>query len=238
MRTLKIIFGLGCLVAALPLGLFAWECLIASNYAGELSWKFVPAAFTMGLVCTGFFLISRRGSVISARAKMVMVIFFGLLVISPALLDIHVRQERRVLQARARNFLLRAIPKVLTPNSEGYISYEYFGTNNYEAERQIMGDSQQLIKRYAKTGRIRWSARIQGQFAITGEHLNFPNSDDVERTNQEVRAWLAERNAILSEEWRMGFWQWIEDTIEMKAKIPEIEEEDDMLEGQTNHMGR
>ena len=169
---------------------------------------------------------------------MVMVIFFGLLVISPALLDIHVRHERRVLQARAKNFLLRAIPKVLTPNSEGYISYEYFGTNNYEAERQIMGDSQQLIKRYAKTGRIRWSARIQGQFAITGEHLNFPNSDDVERTNQEVRAWLAERNAILSEEWRMGFCQWIEDTIELKAKIPEIEEEDDMLEGQTNHMGR
>jgi hypothetical protein len=31
---------------------------------------------------------------------------------------------------------------------------------------------------------------------------------------------------VLEEEWRMGFWQWIEDTIEMKDEIPEIEEED------------
>jgi hypothetical protein len=30
----------------------------------------------------------------------------------------------------------------------------------------------------------------------------------------------------LAKEWRMGFWQWIEDTIELKDKIPEIEEED------------
>ena len=55
MRTLKVIFGLVCLVAALPLGLFAWECFLASNYAGELLLKFVPAAFTLGLICIGFF---------------------------------------------------------------------------------------------------------------------------------------------------------------------------------------
>jgi hypothetical protein len=37
---------------------------------------------------------------------------------------------------------------------------------------------------------------------------------------------MAERNVILAKEWRMGFWQWIEDTMEMKTSIPEIEEED------------
>jgi hypothetical protein len=31
---------------------------------------------------------------------------------------------------------------------------------------------------------------------------------------------------IIEEEWRMGFWQWVEDSIEMKQTIPEIEEED------------
>jgi hypothetical protein len=45
-------------------------------------------------------------------------------------------------------------------------------------------------------------------------------------TNEEVRRYSSESHAILAEEWRMGFWQWIEDTIEMKDKIPEIEEED------------
>ena len=164
--------------------------------------------------------------------------FLCVLVLSAILLDFHIRQERKALQEQAKAFLARPIPNLLIPNSEGYISYEYFGTNNYEAERQIMGGSQPLIKRYAKTGRIRWSARIQGQFAITGEHLNFPNSDNVERTNEEVRVWLAERNAIVSEEWRMGYWQWIEDTIEMKSKIPEIEEEDYHSSEATNGISR
>jgi len=44
---------------------------------------------------------------ISARAKTVIVIFFGLLVVSPALLDIQIRHERKALQTRAKNFLLR-----------------------------------------------------------------------------------------------------------------------------------
>ncbi len=50
-------------------------------------------------------------------------------------------------------------------------------------------------------------------------------SDEI-RNSEEVSSYLAERNAILDQEWNMGFWQWVEDTIEMKMKIPEIEEED------------
>jgi hypothetical protein len=225
MRIIKIIAGLGCLVAAVPLGLFAWECFLAGNYASELLFKFVPAAFTLGLVLIGFFLISRRCSVISTRAKTVIVIFFGLLVVSPALLDIHIRHERKVLQERAKNFLLRPIPKLLTPNSEGEVG-GYFVDTNAGTANGVFGYSRVLIERYATKGRIRWSAAIQGEFACTGDNCLNPNISDEVTTNEEVRRYSAESHAILAEEWRMGFWQWIEDTIEMKDKIPEIEEED------------
>jgi hypothetical protein len=225
MRTLKIISGLVCLVAVLPLGLIAWECFLASNYAGELLLKFVPAVFTLGLICIGFFLISRRCLVISTRAKTMIAIFFGLLVVSPALLDIHIRHERKVLQTRAKNFLLRPIPKLLRPNSEGEVGGYYVDTNAGIANG-VFGYSRVLIERYATKGRIRWSAAIQGEFAATGDNCLNPNISDEVTTNEEVRRYSTESHAILAKEWRMGFWQWIEDTIEMKDKIPEIEEED------------
>jgi hypothetical protein len=225
MRTLKIIFGLVCLVAALPLGLFAWECFLASNYAGELLLKFVPAVFTLGLVSIGLFLISRRCLVISTRAKTVIFIFFGLLVVCPALLDIHIRHERKVLQKRAKNFLLRPIPKLLIPNSEGEVGGYYVDTNAGIANG-VFGYSRALIERYATKGRIRWSAAIQGEFAGIGDNCLNGNISDEVTTNEEVRLYSTESHAILAEEWHMGFWQWIEDTIEMKDKIPEIEEED------------
>ena len=225
MRLLKIIFGLFCLLLAFPLGLYAWECLLAGNFAGELWFRFVPAAFTLGLVIIGFFLIARCSSVISSRAKMVIVIFSGLLVVSPALLDIHIRHERKVLQTWAKNFLLRPIPKLLIPNSEGEVGGYYVDTNAGVANG-VFGYSRVLIERYANKGRIRWSAAIQGEFAGIGDNCLNPNISDEVTTNEEVRRYSAGSHAILAKEWRMGFWQWIEDTIEMKDKIPEIEEED------------
>lgn len=58
-----------------------------------------------------------------------MVIFFGLLVVSPALLDIYIRHERKVLQIRAQNFLSRPIPKLLVPDSNGVVGGYYVETN-------------------------------------------------------------------------------------------------------------
>lgn len=238
MRVLKIIAGVIFLLAGLYLGLFSWMAAANSFYRPALWFRFIPLGSTVVIFLFGIFLILRRNSPLAIGVKWTMAGFLCLLVSLAVVLDLHIRQERKALQERAKAFLARPIPKLLIPNSEGYISYEYFGTNNYEVERQIMGGSQPLIKRYAKTGRIRWSARIQGQFAITGEHLNFPDSDDVERTNEEVRVWLAERNAIVSAEWRMGYWQWIEDTMEMKGNIPEIEEEDYYPSKATNGISR
>lgn len=221
MRTLKVIAGLVCLAAALPLGMFAWVCFVY----GELWFKFIPIAFTMGLAVVGFFLILRRRSVMSARAKLAIIIFFGTLIVCPALLDIHIRHERKVLQTRAKNFLLHPIPKLLVPDSNGEVGGYYMDTNAGTANG-VFGYSRVLIERYATRGRIRWSAAIQGEFACTGDNCLNPNISEEVITNEEVRLYSAESHAILAEEWRMGFWQWVEDTIEMKDNIPEFEEED------------
>jgi hypothetical protein len=211
---------LGCLIAALLLK--PWVSLVW----GEPWYTLVPVVYILGLLVTGLFLILKQRQVISKKAKILIALFLGILVASPALLVASIRHERGLLQMRVKEFLLRPVPMLLKPNSEGYIGYEYEGTNNDEAEIQILGHSRALIERYATNGRIRWSARIQGEFASTSEHIWFPGAADIERTNLEVRIYLAERNAILGKEWQMGFWQWVEDSIEIKQTIPEIEEED------------
>ena len=221
MRTFKVIAGLVCLAVALPLGMFAWVCF---TY-GEVWFKLVPVAFTLGLVIVGLFLLSRRNSVLSARAKMAIIFFFGILIASPVVVDLHIRHERKMLQAQAKNFLSRPIPKLLVPDSNGEVGGYYVDTNAGIANG-VFGYSRVLIERYATNGRIRWSARIQAQFACTGDNCLNPNISDYVTTNEEVRLYSTESHAILAEEWRMGFWQGIEDAIEMKDKIPEIEEED------------
>ena len=221
MTKTKLILGLVSIVLAMILAPFAW----ISFRWGEPWFRPVPLALMLALVTVGLVLIVKRRQVLSKPIKFLTLAVLIILTVSPALLIAGIRHERGLLQARAKAFLSRPVPAALKPDSEGYMSYEYVGTNK-EAEVQLLGHSRELIERYADKGRIRWSARIQAQFAITSEQLWFPGADDIQRTNKEVQAYLAERNAILSQEWRMGFWQWVEDTIEMKSKIPEHEEED------------
>lgn len=221
MHMVKVIAGFVCLVGAFFLGLFAW----VSFAAGELWFKFIPGIFTVGLVVIGLLLIFKRGSTWSNRTKGLVAVYFALLILVPVLLDFHIRHERLALQKRAPVFLARPIPKVLIPDSEGYVGGYQIDTNSGPANG-VFGYSLILIERYATKGRIRWSAQIQGQFACTDEGVNPNIRPDIIKTNEEARLYLAERNAILAKEWRMGFWQWVEDTIEMKDKIPEHEEED------------
>jgi hypothetical protein len=221
------------MAAALFLVPFAWICFRFAS----LWFKFIPVLFEVGLITFGIFLILKRKQTLSKKSKTLLVLFLAFAILTPALLDLKIRADRKALELRAQIFLSQRIPSVLTPNAEGYVGDDYIGTNN-DAETHILGHSQSLIERYAKNGRIRWSARIQGQFASTTEQLYFEGSDEIERTNQEVRDYMAERNAILSAEWQMGFWQWVEDTIEMKQKIPEIEEEDFHPAPTTNAIAR
>lgn len=221
MSALKVIAGLGCLIAAFYLGLYS----LAALYCPDLWFKFVPACFTIGLITIGIFLIVKRKSPLCTSAKCEIGGFFCILVLVPVLLDIHIRQERRALQERAKAFLARPIPKLLIPDSEGNVGGYYVDTNAGVANG-VFGYSRLLIERYATKGRIRWSAAIQGKFASTGDNCLNGNISDEVTTNEDVRRYSAESHAILSEEWRMGYWQWVEDTIEVKQKIPEIEEED------------
>src|SRR5437867_12309612 len=93
-----------------------------------------------------------------------------------------------------------------------------------------------IIERYANKGGIRWSAVIQAQFA-TGP-FRIAACGDAARTNEEAPVYLSDCKAILDQEWRMGFWQWVEDTIEMKRRIPEHEEEDFLPTPATNALSR
>jgi hypothetical protein len=157
----------------------------------------------------------------------------GILVGSPVLFDIHIRHERRLLQLRATEFLSRPLPKLLTPDAEGKVGGFYVDTNS-GPQNGVLGYSRLLIERYANTGRIRWSARIQGEFASTGHGVNANYQSDAIKTNEEVKLYLAERNAILGKEWQMGFWQMVEDVMEMKMPIPEFEEENVKPAASTN----
>ena len=221
MQIVKIVFGVICLIFALFFGLFA----LASLRSSELWFKFIPAIFTVGLVFIGIYLIAKRGSPLPNNSKWLMGMFFCLLVLLPLLLDLNIRRERKALQARAKAFLARPIPKLLKPNSEGEVG-GYFIDTNAGVANGVFGYSRVLIERYATKGRIRWSAAIQGEFACTGDNCLNPNISDEVTSNEEVRRYSAESHAILAEEWRMGYWQFVEDSIEFKSVIPEIEEED------------
>lgn len=221
MRTLKVIAGLACMLAAFFVGLFAW----ASLYCPDLWFKFVPAWFAIGLAAIGIFLFIKRKSPLTIGAKWEIGGFFCLLLLFPVLLDFHIRAERKALQERAKAFLARPIPKLLIPDSEGYVG-GYDVDTNAGIANGVFGYSRVLIERYATKGRIRWSAAIQGEFACTGDNCLNGNISDNVLTNEEVRRYSAESHAILAQEWRMGYWQWVEDTMEFKSVIPEIEEED------------
>lgn len=221
MHVAKIISGLGCIFAALLFGLFALIC----GGRESIYLASIPAAFAVCLVIIGCLLVVKRRSPLSKTAKVLIFLVLAVVIVSPIILDIHIRHERAALQMRAKEFLLRPIPKLLIPDSEGQVAGYYVDTNAGMANG-VFGYSRALIERYATKGRIRWSAAIQGEFACTGDNCLNPNISDEVTTNEEVRRYSAESHAILAEEWRMGYWQFVEDSIEFKSVIPEIEEED------------
>lgn len=216
MSTLKIIAGLGCLAVALLLAPFAW----VSFLLGILWFKFIPAAFTVGLVATGLFLILKRRVPLSKQAKMLITIFVSILVVGPIIMDFHIRGERRALQIRAKEFLSRPVPDMFKTNVIGVFEARPDDTT-------VLSTSHRLIERYAKNGRIRRSGVIKVQFYNSGSETRV--CKDAAENNKEARVYIGDCMAIINDEWRMGFWQWVEDTIEFKSVIPEIEEDKDRV---------
>ena len=222
MHVAKIISGLGCIFCCIVVRIFRADLWRTRKYLSSkhsCCLRCVFGQYRMSSCCETAF------SIFSKTAKVLIFLVLAVVIVSPIILDVHIRQERAALQMRAKEFLLRPIPKLLIPNSEGEVGGYYVDTNAGIANG-VFGYSRILIERYATKGRIRWSAAIQGQFACTGDNcLNGNISADV-LTNEEVRRYSAESHAILAQEWRMGYWQWVEDTMEFKSVIPEIEEED------------
>jgi hypothetical protein len=212
MSTVKVIAGLGCMVAALVLGPVAWVCFVYGN----LWLKFVAVGSVLGLAAIGLFLILKRRSPLSKRAKMLITIFISALIISPIILDVFIRGERNALQIRAKEFLSRPVPDMFKTDAiDGYQA---------RPNETVLSTSRRLIERYANNGRIRWSAAISGQFAV--QPFETASCEEAAKTNEAARIYIVDCKAIIDKEWGMGFWQWVEDTIEMKRTIPEIEEED------------
>jgi len=221
MKTAKVIIGLIILAAALYYLPFVMMCFAHS----ELWLKWLPIAIECGVISAGIFFIRKRKQKFSIKAKALLLVLLAVTIVTPAFLVLKIRSDRKALQLRAQEFLKRPIPKLLIPNSEGEVGGYYVDTNAGVANG-VFGYSRVLIERYATKGRIRWSAAIQGEFACTGDNCLNGNISDEVTTNEEVRHYSAESHAILAQEWRMGFWQWVEDTMEFKSVIPEIEEED------------
>ena len=146
----------------------------------------------------------------------ILLLLVAVLVLSAVILDVHIRHERKTLQTRAKEFLSRPVPSMFQTSEIG----------GYQAPQneEVLSVSRALIERYAKTGRIRWSARIQGEMAVQPFETAF--CGDAAKTNEAARIYIEDCKAIIAEEWRMGYWQWVEDTMELKQVIPEIEEED------------
>jgi len=146
----------------------------------------------------------------------ILLLLFAVLVVGAVILDFHIRHERKLLQAQAKEFLAIPTPAMFQTNEIG----------GFQAppNETVLSTSRALIERYAINGRIRWSARISGQLAIQPFETAF--CEDAAKTNREARIYIEDCKAIIAEEQRMGFWQWVEDTIELKMRIPEIEEED------------
>jgi len=146
----------------------------------------------------------------------ILLLLVAVLVSGAVILDVHIRHERKTLQTRAKEFLSRPVPSMFQTNEiDGYQA---------RPNEDVLSVSRALIERYAKAGRIRWSARIQGEMAVQPFETAF--CGDAAKTNEEARIYTEDCKAIIAEEWRMGYWQWVEDTMELKQRIPEIEEED------------
>jgi hypothetical protein len=212
MRNLKIIFGLGCIVGGL------WQGAIALYLLGEWTKSpiaCVPAALSLALTAVGFFLMAKSDSdsALSVMSKILIATVIGALIVSSAWLDVSIRHQRRVVQMKAKSFLLRPVPEMLQTNYIGGLS----------ASSGVLSRSHGLIARYANHGTIRLTSLMSARKAGVDLELSFCNA--AARTNEEARLYMAECTAVVDEVWRMGFWVWIEDTIEMRRLIPGIKED-------------
>ena len=154
----------------------------------------------------------------------ILLLLVTVLVVSAVILDFRIRRERNLLQARAKEFLSRPVPTMFQTNEIGGFDA---GPN-----QTVLSISHSISERYAKNGRIRQTSAISAQMALSNFEIAF--CTDAAKTNKDALIYIEDYKAIRDEEWRMGARQGIEDLIELRIRIPEIEEEDFKLSATTN----
>ena len=105
---------------------------------------------------------------------------------------------------------------------------EMFKTNTIAwygapSDNTVLSTSLRLIQRYAQNGRIYRSSAIWGQFAA--QPFETAACEDAAKGDKEALKYVKDCKAIIDREAEMCYWQFIEDMIEFKFTIPEIEEE-------------
>jgi ABC-type transport system involved in multi-copper enzyme maturation permease subunit len=81
MRYLKLVLGVGCFVLAIlpgSLAFLGFQFWTAQRQSPIFCFASILAALAISLVCTGWFLIARRGSTISRKAKALIVLPLGI----------------------------------------------------------------------------------------------------------------------------------------------------------------
>lgn len=172
----------------------------------------------VALICIGCFLLVKRKSSLSYKAKIIIPAIFSLIFIFPFILDAKIRYDRKVLQAQAKKFLSRPVPEIFKTNS-----VTWYGAPPGET---VLSESLSLIKRYAENGRIYRSSSIWAQFAA--QPFETAACEDAARGNEEALKYVKACTAIIDREAEMCYWQFVEDMIEFKFTIPEIEEENEV----------
>jgi hypothetical protein len=87
MRTIKLISGIGCLIAALlpgGLALFVFSYFGVPGNIVDFCFTSILAGLAMSLICAGWFLIARRNIPISRKARILILLFIscvGILVV-------------------------------------------------------------------------------------------------------------------------------------------------------------
>lgn len=210
----KIIAGFVCFVLAVICG---WFSLMAYGWKNIIAIS-IPALMAAALIYIGCFLLVKRKAPLSYKAKIIIPAVFSIIFVFPFVLDAKIRFDRKVLQAQAKEFLSRPVPEMFKTNS-----VTWYGAPPGET---VLSESLGLVKRYAENGRIYRSSSIWAQFAA--QPFETAACEDAANGNEEALKYIKACEAIIDREAKMCYWQFVEDMIEFKFTIPEIEEENEV----------
>ena len=212
-----MILGLGLVLVGLPFAILAASGLSGREVIFTL-W-IGPALSALSLFVIGGLLISKRKASLIKNHGLRLLLLTAIFIIGIVIFDLQIRNARHLVQVQSQQFLARPTPVATVGNTDGVVGVLSVGQN-----MDGLAESHDIIERYARNGRIRFSATIMGEFAI----VSFEIDGCEQATRNDANAWqyVADCDSLLRRINRMGWWQFFEDTIELVGYPPEFKEED------------